>query len=330
MCWDIVRNIFCNYQLIMWNWTPSVAVKWSARVTCLCEKAARAADRCCAEPVAYLPRKILDGCPPPRSNFLNYRPQGKVMFSKGSVSHSVHNRPHGYSVTAYPCYGTVGMYPTGMLSCFNAVFRIIWPNIRLALPLSGCPTWEILDPLSPMSNLLSYPVSYYYRPQWSCEGYDFTGVCLSTVGGGGYPSMPCRWYPSMPYSRSRGGGCAIPACIAGGIPACLPTGLQGGAWSGGRSAPGGAWSGGSAPRWGVPGRGGGLVSQHALRQTPSPWERRPLLWIVRIPLECILVEFETPYVRYCKTLSRSGSRNFGNGQGKESLYYYSQTTFGTR
>ena len=29
----------------------------------------------------------------------------------------------------------------------------------------------------------------------------------------------------MPFSRSRG-GCAIPACIAGGIPACLAAGLQ--------------------------------------------------------------------------------------------------------
>ena len=30
---------------------------------------------------------------------------------------SVHNRPHGYSFTAWP-YGAVGMQPTGMLSCF--------------------------------------------------------------------------------------------------------------------------------------------------------------------------------------------------------------------
>ena len=37
-----------------------------------------------------------------------------------------------------------------------------------------------------------------------CEGYVFTGVCLST-GGGCYPSMHCRWYRSMPCSRSRGG-----------------------------------------------------------------------------------------------------------------------------
>ena len=37
-----------------------------------------------------------------------------------------------------------------------------------------------------------------------CEGYVFTGVCLST-----------------------GEGCAIPACIAGGIPACLAAGLWG-------------------------------------------------------------------------------------------------------
>ena len=39
------------------------------------------------------------------------------------------------------------------------------------------------------------------------KGYVFTGVCLST---GAlcvcYPSMHCRWYPSMPCSRSGGGG----------------------------------------------------------------------------------------------------------------------------
>ena len=33
------------------------------------------------------------------------------------ISHSVHNRPHGHSVTAHPCYGMVGTDPTGMLSC---------------------------------------------------------------------------------------------------------------------------------------------------------------------------------------------------------------------
>ena len=51
-----------------------------------------------------------------------YRPQGKVMFSQASVSHSVHNRPHGYSFTAHPCYGAVDTHPTGMLSCLNIKF----------------------------------------------------------------------------------------------------------------------------------------------------------------------------------------------------------------
>ena len=37
-----------------------------------------------------------------------------------------------------------------------------------------------------------------------------------------------------------GGGCAIPECIAGGIPACLAAGLQVGVCSGGVSAPGDA------------------------------------------------------------------------------------------
>ena len=46
-----------------------------------------------------------------------YGPQGKVMFSQACVSHSVHNQPHGYSVTANPCCGAVRTHPTGMLSC---------------------------------------------------------------------------------------------------------------------------------------------------------------------------------------------------------------------
>ena len=111
-------------------------------------------------------------------------------------------------------------------------------------------------------------------------------------------------------SVHRGGG--IPACLAGGIPACLAAGLQGGVLSQhvlqvvsqhdlqhvsrggvpglGVSAPGGSGLGGLV--WGgvclVRGVcSWGLVSQHALRQTPR--ERRLLLRTVRIPLECILV-----------------------------------------
>ena len=34
------------------------------------------------------------------------------------VCDSVHNRPYGYSATAHPCYGMVGLHPTGMVSCF--------------------------------------------------------------------------------------------------------------------------------------------------------------------------------------------------------------------
>ena len=54
-----------------------------------------------------------------------------------------------------------------------------------------------------------FGIFVYYRPQRSCEGYVFTGVCDSVHKGGG----------------------AIPACIAGGIPACLAAGgclLRGG------------------------------------------------------------------------------------------------------
>ena len=66
----------------------------------------------------------------------DYRPQGKVIFSQVYVSHSVDNRPHGYSVTAHPCYGINGMHPTGMLfvekslcsskSSINSVKTLSW------------------------------------------------------------------------------------------------------------------------------------------------------------------------------------------------------------
>ena len=50
-----------------------------------------------------------------------YRPQGKVMFSQASVSHSVHSRPHDYSLTAFPCYGVVGVHLSGKLSCLKLI-----------------------------------------------------------------------------------------------------------------------------------------------------------------------------------------------------------------
>ena len=121
----------------------------------------------------------------------------------------------------------------------------------------------------------------YYRPQRSCEGYVFTGVCLSTGGcaipaciaggipaclaaglGGCYTSMHCRWYASMPCSRSPRGGACSSRCLLGG---CLLGGCL--------------LQGGSAPRgcllWGV--------------WRPPCKSRRLLLRTVRILLECTLV-----------------------------------------
>ena len=104
-----------------------------------------------------------------------------------------------------------------------------------------------------------------------CEGYVFTGICLSTLGGGWYPSMHCRWYPSVPCSRSPGGSYPSMPCRSLGP---HPGGkLRGLAWGVSRPTPGRevegsglGGSGGPHPRglqahtWGV--------SQHALRQTP--------------------------------------------------------------
>ena len=119
------------------------------------------------------------------------------------------------------------------------------------------------------------PVSFkvHYRPQRSCEGYVFTRVCDSVHKGGGcYPSMHCRWYPSMPCSRSPGGGMSA----SGGVPAlgrCL-------FW-------GGACSGAGCLLQGCACFGGAMKTPHKSR-----WL---LLRTVRILLECILVIIKVYY-----------------------------------
>ena len=81
----------------------------------------------------------------------------------------------------------------------------------------------------------------YYRPQRSCEGYVFTRVCDSVHGGGG----------------------AIPAYIAGGIPA-----VGGGACSRGVPAPGVSAPGGCL-LWGVPAPGGCLLGEGGVETPPK-------------------------------------------------------------
>ena len=97
--------------------------------------------------------------------------------------------------------------------------------------------------------LFCFDLVYFnnYRPQRSCEGYVLTRVCHSVHGGEGggcYPSMHCRWYPSMPFSggSAAGGGSASGGCLLRGVAA------PGGVCSGGVPALGGVCcGGGSAP-----------------------------------------------------------------------------------
>ena len=133
-----------------------------------------------------------------------------------------------------------------------------------------CSHWK----QSSRSKIQSGATPHCYRPQRSWGKVVFTRVCDSVHGGGVlsqhalqvvsqhtlqqvskggvcYPSMHCRWYHSMPCSRSPGGGLLL----------------------GGGS---GAWS-----------RGGLLWGEGmCLVETPSG---RLLLRAVRILLECILV-----------------------------------------
>ena len=112
------------------------------------------------------------------------------------------------------------------------------------------------------------------------------------------------FYTCLSVILFTGGGavCAIPECIAGGIPACLAAGrVPALGWgvpaAGGRvPALGGVCSrGGGVPApWGVPASGryllpGGDACSRGDVWRPLPESRRLLLRTLRILLECILV-----------------------------------------
>ena len=113
----------------------------------------------------------------------------------------------------------------------------------------------------------------------------FSAVCVKNSVH--CPSMPCRWYPSIP-CRSPG-GVGIPACLAD-----FQAHTQGG-------GPWGVWLGGSPgphPGRGVGGGGVG-VTQHALGQIPPPpppadsYSGYKTSFLIL--LECILVKFKSCY-----------------------------------
>ena len=131
-------------------------------------------------------------------------------------------------------------------------------------------------------------------------------MCLWFCSQGGYPSMHCRWYPSMPFSRSPGGYPSMPCRFPGPHPGGE---VEESGWGGGLQAQtqgeveGSGLGGLQAHTW-----GSGVfrpTPRGVFRQTPggSPgphlgvhpsmhWGRPPwrlLPRAVRILLECILV-----------------------------------------
>ena len=74
------------------------------------------------------------------------------MFSQASVSHFVHNQPHGYPVTAHPCYGAVATHPTRMLFLLppatklgqGNIFTGICDSVHRGVCLNAC--WDTTHP----------------------------------------------------------------------------------------------------------------------------------------------------------------------------------------
>ena len=99
------------------------------------------------------------------------------------------------------------------------------------------------------------------------QGYVFTRVCDSVHRGEGYPSMHCRWYPSIPCNRSPGGSYpSMPCRFPGSHPGGTLSGLAGG------RSPGSHLGGISRPKLGGVSRAtpkGRCVSQHALTATAA-------------------------------------------------------------
>ena len=127
-----------------------------------------------------------------------------------------------------------------------------------------------------------------------CEGYVFTGVCLSTggacvvaPGGGGWCMVAlggmhgCSW-----------GACVVKGGVCGEVGACMAKGGMRGEEGGMHGKGGHAWQ-----RGGMRGKGGhawqgGHVWQggHAWQRGGRAWYARPVIArAVRILLECILV-----------------------------------------
>ena len=120
----------------------------------------------------------------------------------------------------------------------------------------------------------------YYRLQRSWGKVMFLHVCVILFTGG---------LLSQHALQQVSGGGDIPACIAGGIAACLAAGLPGGVCCRG------ALLGGSPP--------GGLFPGGCLVETPP---RQLLLRAVRILLECILVSIKNVFknLHYSYFISR--------------------------
>ena len=131
----------------------------------------------------------------------------------------------------------------------------------------------------------------YYRPQrsWGKVMFLHVSVILFTGGGGWSPSMHCRWYPSMPYSRSLGPhlrGKLRGSGQPGGSPGLHQGGLQthtqgaGGLQANTWGSPGPHLAGSPGPHpWGV-------CIPACTEADPPP--QQLLLWVVRILLECIV------------------------------------------
>ena len=125
------------------------------------------------------------------------------------VCHSVHNRPHVYSVTAHPCYSVVGTHPTGMLSCSSLCLSLtltvclflfpIYVSVLISITLTLFPSLSLFLSLFPVSFAhfclhlclclcVSYPISsplFLFLSLWLFVSSLFVCVYFWELAGNG-------------------------------------------------------------------------------------------------------------------------------------------------
>ena len=129
-----------------------------------------------------------------------------------------------------------GVWPSVVVFCYGLL--VWWPSVEGGLLLKVVLMLFLFRANCQIDNSHMFLALITFLLPANCKGYVFTGVCLSTgrggipaciaggipaclAAGGCYPSMHCRWYPSIPSRGVSWGGCLVQGYLLLGVSALL-------------------------------------------------------------------------------------------------------------